>query len=157
MDVIRDYLLAVVAVSILCSTILHLMNNHHGKEIGKIICGLVLTIMILRPFTTLDSLNLDILSNRYEENIQDAVSTGEKLAHSAWSDIIKLETEAYILDKAAELNADIYVTVAVKEDTLPVPIAADITGSISPYARTQLEKIMEDALGITKENQRWNG
>jgi len=157
MDIIRDYLLSIVAVSILCGIILQIMNNHHAKEISKLICGLVLTIMILRPFTAFDFLNYDLFNDHYEENIIDAVSEGEEIAHSAWSDIIKLETEAYILDKAADLNADIYVTVSVNKDTVPVPVAADISGSISPYARAQLEQIIEDTLGITKENQRWNG
>ncbi|MFR3325850.1 MAG: hypothetical protein ACLTR8_15535 [Oscillospiraceae bacterium] len=47
---------------------------------------------------------------------------GENLARDSMADIIKEETEAYILDKAADLHANLRVEVAVGEDNLPAAV-----------------------------------
>ena len=60
----------------------------------------------------------------------------ENLARDSMADIIKEETEAYILDKAADLHANLRVEVAVGEDNLPA--AVTISGEASPYARRQI-------------------
>ena len=80
---------------------------------------------------------------------------GENLARDSMADIIKEETEAYILDKAADLHANLRVEVAVGEDNLPA--AFTISGEASPYARRQIQAMIANDLGISKENQKWIG
>ena len=80
---------------------------------------------------------------------------GENLARDSMADIIKEETEAYILDKAADLHANLRVEVAVGEDNLPA--AVTISGEASPYARRQIQAMIANDLGISKENQKWIG
>ena len=157
MDQIRNYLFSIVAAAILCSLFQQIIQNFQAKSLGKIICGFVLIITVLRPLTKLDNLELDDFSFSYEQSAQDAIIMGQELAYDARVDIIKNKTEAYILDKAAELNADISVSVFVQDSEVPVPISADISGNVSPYVRQQLKQIMEADLGITKENQKWIG
>ena len=71
------------------------------------------------------------------------------------ADIIKAETEAYILDKASQLNVELSVEVTIDEENIPT--AVTLSGEVSPYARRQLQEIIESDLGIAKENQRWTG
>jgi hypothetical protein len=47
--------------------------------------------------------------------------------------------------------------VYLSEDTIPVPISVEIRGSVSPYGKQQLTKLLEEELGIAKENQLWIG
>ena len=59
------------------------------------------------------------------------------------------------MDKAADLHANLRVEVAVGEDNLPV--AVTISGEASPYARRQIQAMIANDLGISKENQKWIG
>ena len=87
------------------------------------------------------------------DDAEDAAAMGENLARDSMADIIKEETEAYILDKAADLHANLRVEVAVGEDNLPA--AVTISGEASPYARRQIQAMIANDLGISKENQKW--
>ena len=89
------------------------------------------------------------------DDAEDAAAMGENLARDSMADIIKEETEAYILDKAADLHANLRVEVAVGEDNLPA--AVTISGEASPYARRQIQAMIANDLGISKENQKWIG
>ena len=89
------------------------------------------------------------------DDAKDAAAMGEKLARDSMADIIKEETEAYILDKAADLHVNLHVEVTVGEDNLPT--AVTLSGEASPYARRQIQAIIANDLGIAKENQKWIG
>ena len=94
-------------------------------------------------------------SLRCMDDAEDAAAMGENLARDSMADIIKEETEAYILDKAADLHAHLRVEVAVGEDNLPA--AVTISGEAAPYARRQIQAMIANDLGISKENQKWIG
>ena len=94
-------------------------------------------------------------SLRCMDDAEDAAAMGENLARDSMADIIKEETEAYILDKAADLHANLRVEVTVGEDNLPA--AVTISGEASPYARRQIQAMIANDLGISKENQKWIG
>ena len=71
--------------------------------------------------------------------------------------VIKEQTEAYILEKASALNADITVSVKLALDTqYPTPESVHIKGNISPYARRLLSQTIQDDLGIASEDQVWS-
>lgn len=82
---------------------------------------------------------------------------GTKLADDARREIIKAEAEAYILDKAGSYGLQLEVCVTLREDDIPVPESVCIAGAVSPYARTRLEILIENELGIPKERQLWTG
>lgn len=103
----------------------------------------------------MDFSKLPDFSLRCMDDAEDAAAMGENLARDSMADIIKEETEAYILDKAADLHANLRVEVAVGEDNLPA--AVTISGEASPYARRQIQAMIANDLGISKENQKWIG
>ena len=79
------------------------------------------------------------------------------MAYQAMTELIKEKSQAYILDKAAELDASITADVTISEEELPKPLSVVISGQVSPYNRKRLESILETDLGIAKENQVWTG
>lgn len=157
MDHIREYIFSVAVVSVLCSMILHLMHNFQVKKFGKIICGLVILVTLLGPIVNLKAIHINDFSSQFLDEAEAAVAMGQELSAKAQADIIKLKSEAYILDKAADLKAEISVCVSVTDDSIAIPFAAKIFGTVSPYARRQLEILIEKDLGISKENQQWIG
>ena len=61
------------------------------------------------------------------------------------------------MDKARLLGCSLEVTVSVSEAEVPVPESVQITGNISASARRELEIVLSQELGISKENQQWIG
>ena len=155
MEALRQYVISVVAAAMLCGIVVRLFPNGSGKQMGKLICGLFLAYTVLSPISRVDFSKLPDFSLRCMDDAEDAAAMGENLARDSMADIIKEETEAYILDKAADLHANLRVEVAVGEDNLPA--AVTISGEASPYARRQIQAMIANDLGISKENQKWIG
>lgn len=80
------------------------------------------------------------------------VDQGSQLAETAIVDIIKQQTEAYILTIAGQFQGELTAEVFVQEK---IPVSVILKGQISPHGKLQLETILEHDLGITKENIVW--
>ena len=71
--------------------------------------------------------------------------------------LIKQKTQAYILDKAHSFGCNPDVEVTLGDGPSPVPESVRITGEVPFSVRKDLEKLLEQELGISKENQQWIG
>ena len=123
----------------------------------RMICGLFLGIHILSGLLNLDFHTLVSYSDNYMQSADAAVKYGSQISSEVAAEIIKTETEAYILDKAGSYGAAVEVEVLLTSDDIPVPHSVQIKGNVSPYARSKLAEIMERELGIAKEMQNWIG
>ena len=155
MEALRQYVISVVAAAMLCGIVTRLFPQGNAKQVGKLICGLFLAYTVLSPISRVDFSRLPDFSLQCMEDGEEAAAMGENLARDSMADIIKEESEAYILDKAADLHANLTVEVTIGEGSLPA--AVTISGEASPYARRQLQAMIESDLGISKENQKWIG
>ena len=91
----------------------------------------------------------------YRQDAQFYSEQGEEFSRRAKAELIKQNVQAYILDKAKELHAPITVQVVLQEIGEPLPQTVILTGRVSPYAKAQLQRMMEEDLGIAKEQQQW--
>lgn len=147
---LRTYLLSVTAAALLCGIVRGL-----GKSrVPAIAAGLFLVITVLGPLANWNG-NWPAEDWSISQDGQKVAEEGRQLAQQAMADSIKEETGAYILEKAKAIHADIQVKVEVSDDTIPLPVGVQISGSVTPYAKKQLETFLEDELGISKENQLW--
>lgn len=155
MEWIREYLIGVTAAAILCALVNRLMGKQGSGIAVRMVCGLLLTVSVIAPWTKarLDHLLDGKIQIDYEA--EQLVQQGRVDADAQMRDIISRQTEAYILDKARGLGADISVTVTLSEDTLPVPKAVSISGNISPYGKNVLSQIISQDLGVGSEGQVW--
>ncbi len=154
---LREYLLNVVAAAFICGILSGLFPEGSGKKLLRLVCGVFLTIVVLRPVV---GLNPDFLTDSLLSLQSDGsrfTAQGEEMTDQALRERIKQQAEAYILDKAAELNASIQAEVELSQQSPLVPLSVTISGTVSPYARTQLEQMLLADLGIAKENQVWTG
>lgn len=158
MDLIRQYLIKIISAALICAVV----NSFVGKKGAltaalKLLSGLFMAFTVISPLV---SVRIQDFTNYLDELSVDSsqcVTAGETMAESTLAGIIKTKTEAYILDKAENYGAVLYVEVNVDGSDLPVPSTVSIKGNISPFGRAQLEKIIADELGIALEDQTWIG
>jgi hypothetical protein len=153
---IREYLLSVIAASIICAIIINMIENKGIiSAIIKILAGLFIIYTALSPWTKLrlDSLTTYFSDLKLEASM--AVTDGKEYSSQATAAIIKNQVEAYILDKASSMDMEITVDVIVEGTSPPSPGYVKICGSVSPYKKQRLEQIIVDELGIPKENLTW--
>ncbi len=157
-DAIAQYLLSVTAAAIICGITNGLLGkNKTLTPISKLLTGLFLSLTIIRPLVHVDIAGILPSSAQFSADAQRIVSDAEEFAQDQQADIIKTKSEAYILDKAISLGADLKVQITLSDEDPPVPCAIQIIGKVSPYAKTQLGQIIERDLAIPKGAQEWIG
>lgn len=151
----KESVFSILVVSVSVSVLLQVIPDTGGKELLHILCGVLLTVVILGPITEFpleDFLNFQ----QYVPESPDALlDAGRETADAAKRQYITDRLESYILDKAKAMGAEILPEVCVDEACMPV--YAEIHGEIAPQIQKTLEQILIGDLGITKENQRWTG
>ena len=156
MGTVGAYLLSVSAAALLCG----LVRYFPGKKgtsaaVGNMVAGVFLLVTIISPLTNIHEFTLENILDSWQEEAADAAQLGINEAKKAQNTIIKQQLEAYILDKATEYHADLQVEITLSKTGNAVPVAVSLQGAIAPYAKQQLQEMLENDLGISKENQQW--
>ena len=158
MEAIGRYILSVTVASILLA-IAQTLAGKKGSSAAlvRLIGGLFLAFTVIRPLADVD---LDAAFDTPWDFVQqgsDIAAQGEQITREKLQSIIKQRCEAYILDRANALHAQLEVEVTLRQDDIPVPTAVQLRGSVSPYAKMSLQAWLTDDMGIPKENQKWIG
>lgn len=155
MEAIREYLLSITAAGVLCSVVKRILGQKGTSvSVGKLITALFMLITVISPikhFLSIDDFNF---SMNFRQEAENVVQEGENFASTSIRKVIEERTEAYILDKAKEIGAEIDVTVYLTEDIYPVPYRARISGDVSPLQKLTIRNCLEE-LGIAEEDQEW--
>ena len=154
MDGIRSYLLSVILVAVICSLLPELLREGTVRTLVKTACALVLTVTVLKPLGNI-SLDFTEVFPSFQDSAVFAAEEGENLAADVTREVIKERSEAYILDKAAQLGVEIRVEVELLREPPYSPAAVRISGAVSPQARGALEELLADEFQIPKEAQEW--
>ncbi len=157
MEGLKAYVISVTAAAMICGIVTGLFRDLPSKDLIRLFCGLVLSVSVLRPISGMDLAEFSEIFSTADIMGQEAACWGEEEAQAARADIIKAQSEAYILDKAADRNLALTAEVILTEDPYPVPKGVILRGSVSPYDRQQLSQTIQENLGIPKEDQRWTG
>lgn len=156
MEGVREYLLSVTAGAVLCG-LLGSLTGQTGSFSGlyKLISGIFLCFLVISPLTKVELTDLSRYAVDLMESSRAAAQEGEEAGDDMLRQIITDETRAYIMDKARSYGADVQVDITLSEDEPPVPLGCTIRGSISPYVKQQLKKILIQDLGIPEEHHTW--
>lgn len=153
---VKAYLLSVCGVALVCSIANRFLDNKGSAAgIGKLLVGSFLVLTVLKPISGLKVNFMRDLTLDIGDNATFAVHQGEENYRQAMEEIIKDRTEAYIVQKAQELRVQLDVEVVLSEDELPVPEKVFVSGTVAPFAKKQLQQMIEQDLGIAKECQIW--
>jgi stage III sporulation protein AF len=130
-------------------------KNSSPSPLIKLVTGLVMVIAVLQTVHKLPLPAVNDIWTGFSEIGKSAAESGLTDSREKLCESIRQKTQAYILDKAEGLGADITVEVILSDDTPPYPISAILSGMASPYAREQLTHCLKTELNISEDNQRW--
>ena len=153
MDALRQYVISVVAGAMICGIAMSLFSKGALRQILKMLCGLILSLCVLRPMMKGEIWDSFGFEDLLSDDAAQTAAMGEEYSARAIREIIKSETEAYILDKAQSLGVKVTAEVSLSPDGVPVGVR--ICGSLSPYVKRDLSDDISRDLGISKENQVW--
>lgn len=150
MELVRTWLLGITGAAILAALADGLMPEGGVKQVGKLVCGLILLAAVLRPLGSVEVTNL---SQRWEYDRQQVQQREQSLQEGVDGNmkaVIEEQMAAYSMDKAAQLgiHCQIEVCCQLDEDGVFLPISAQISGTIQPEERQTLEQMLNEDLGI---------
>ena len=146
----------IVAAAIVCAVARGLLGKKTATgRVAALVSGILMAITVLAPLGTITFSGISDFWDDLSVDADRYVEKGISLAEKQEADIIKYQSEAYILDKANRMGLQIAVEVELDEHNKNSPCGVVITGDISPYGQMQLGSYIEDTLGIAKENQKW--
>ncbi len=154
MNTVSDYLIAVTAVSILCSILGSLITKKSAAASTiKMVMGIILALTVVSPLFDLRVTQFQWYIDELSSEAGISVSNGKEMATLATEEIIKDKLQSYILDKAISIGVRLEVDITLKE---MIPVQIQLSGPISPGAKAHLSSWIEDTLGISKEAQFWD-
>ncbi len=156
MEFLSKYILSVIAAALVVSLVSALADTKSttGKLI-KLVGGVFLALTLMQGIRYLDVDRLFYRLEFYEVESESAAAFGENLSADSLRSIIKSKTESYILDKARLYRANLTVEVTLSNDRIPIPVSVRLQGNVSPFAKYQLQQLIENDLAISKEDQLW--
>ena len=153
---IREYVMQVIGAAMICGVI-RLLVGTKGAVVGtvRLLTAVFMLLTILSPISGIALPDLRDWTDSITQDGEDLVNEGIRYQRQELVSYIKAHIEAYILDKATALGAEISVQVHLSGDALPAPNGVTVEGAISPYGKTKLSGILEKDLGIPMEAQTW--
>ena len=155
---IREYLIGVTAAAILCG-IVTTISGEKGflGSAMRLLTGLLMALALVSPWVSIPLEDLFGWTDSIQSDAGAIVQQGQSVREETYRQVIKQRLEAYIQDEAQALGLDLAVTVSLAEDGMPIPVSAELVGSVSPYLRQRMTLFLTNELGIEREDQIWIG
>jgi len=153
---LRDWIVGITCAA-MAAAVLHAFLPKSGGvgRAGRLAAGLLMMLCAVGPLAGLDydslaqSLSeLRLERSQYAQELE--VQNSEIL-----NELIKSETQAYILDKAEGLGVrcQALVTYALDEEGRPYPSEVHITGELTEEQERRLSEMLEADLGVPVQKQ----
>lgn len=154
MGALREWLTAVVVVSVLLAAARALIPEGSVRSIGAFTGGLILLVTLLQPLTRLDFETMEFGFGPVRREVEQRRTELEAAGERETAELIERQTAAYIWDKADALGLSVTAEVRVEKgpEGLLLPVSAVLTGAYSE----ELSAYLERELGIPRERQVWH-
>lgn len=152
----RGYLIALTAAAILGALVRRLAPAGGAGRAARLGAGLLVLITAFGPIASLDTVSAaqDLVRRGYGDPLSSVEFS--KNVNELMTALITEQTEAYILDKAQELDLSLTVEVTAKiTDMYPVPFSVKLIGSPTEKQKQALTGIIAAELKIPEERQEW--
>ena len=156
MEFLKSWILGITAAALAAALAQSLTPEGTVKKVGKLVCGLVLLLAVLRPVVRLDPA---ALSPDWAALGALTQTEAEESGEEALKILIAKKTGAYIVDKGQSLGCRVTraaVTVAEDPSGWPVPWSVELTGSWTGEGRQALERAVAEELNIHPERQSYH-
>ena len=155
MSYLRDYILSLAAIAMICGVVLSLLPEGGRKGLIRLVIGAALVATALSPLQGIALPDLTSWGSALTQQGESLAARGMEIGEAARRERIKSAAESYILDKAEALGLALEAEVTL--DEAGVPVGVRLSGEVSPYLQLRLSERIAEDLGITKENQQWTG
>ena len=152
----RGYLIALTAAAILGALVRRLAPSGGAGRAARLGAGLLVLVTAFGPIASMDTVSAT--RDLVRRGFVDPLSSVEfsKNVNELMTALITEQTEAYILDKAQELDLSLTAEVTAKiTDMYPVPFSVKLTGSPTEKQKQALTEIIAAELKIPEERQEW--
>lgn len=154
---VQAYLLSVVSAAMLAAIVQTLLPKGAVRRVSTMACGIVLILVTLAPLRGMDGSAVARAIARFQIEQDEAASGVEVRSRELIAALIKEKSEAYILDMAGELGAELSVEVTVESaGAYPYPVFVRLTGHAEAESRRVMTERIEENLAIPASAQEWN-
>ncbi|HPS75324.1 MAG TPA: hypothetical protein PLD83_02670 [Oscillospiraceae bacterium] len=157
-EFLKNWLLALAGAAVVCSLAVTLTPEGRFRRITSLVCGAAMIAALISPLCRFDTAAYASGLAQYRAAAAQAAGDGEKISEALNRTYIQEQCEAYILDKAEKLGANVDVRITARWDTGGwwYPYSAQITGDAGG-GKSALTEAMEAELGIPAQRQDWSG
>ena len=154
---IREYLLSIVAVSLLSAILLALVPKGTVHRTLTFLCGLAVILATLGPIVRIDFDQIAQAMTRARVQAEEAAGGTALDSQELIAALIKEKAEAYIWDKAVSCGiTPSEITVEVNTDgDYPYPYRAAVTGRFTSEQQAAVTRDLEENLAIPSQRQEW--
>ena len=157
--VLHNWLNGVTCAALAASLAEGIMPKGTVKQVGRLVCGMMLLWAVLGPMRSLGVSDLSRAMSGIRDEVDARHSALEEQNDSMLKTLIERETAAYIVDKAAEsgVQCQAKVTCTIDENGMWIPFAVQISGAFGDAQREQLVLFVEEQLDIPQDRQTYIG
>lgn len=153
---LKEYIFSIICVCLLCGMAAILIGKDEpAGKVFKLLSALFITLTVLSPWINVRLSDFQTYLDSVDDGADSAVSAGIEYANQQKTEIIKRNAQAYVLEKAKNLGAEIRIDIQVDMETGRDLSRIEIEGNVSPYVRSILSETISLDLGIPEEAQRW--
>ena len=151
------WLSRMVGISILCALAEELMPSGGVKQVGKLVCALLILWVMLSPIVELTQTLEYGFGIPVQETLEERTQQLEMQVENQRKIIIEEKYAAYIVDKAAALGVTCTAEVDCQlgEEGLYLPEWARMTGVFSDVVQSQMTQLLEKELCLPWQNQEY--
>lgn len=153
-DALRSWILGLTGAAVFCAAATLLTPEGRVKTVVRLLCGAVMASALLLPLLRMQTGSYALNLSKYRAEALRAENDAEKIRQSLDRRLIEEKAEAYILDKAQALGADVAgASVALEWSTegFWYPVGAELQGEYC----APLSRLIEAELGVSAQAQRW--
>ncbi|MCD8008595.1 MAG: hypothetical protein LUF68_06625 [Clostridiales bacterium] len=155
-EVLRQWILAVTAVSLLTALCQALMPPGPVKRVSSMTCGLLIFFVLVQPLARADYAQLLEDFQDYYAGLGDYDTELVETDSALTEELIARNTAAYIEDKAEAAGITCAVTVSCgQREGVPVPETVTVSGSLSQEEQAWLTDLAAEDLGLEAQTVRF--
>lgn len=152
-EFIRQWLTGVTCAALIAALADGIMPKGAVKQVGKLVCALILLCAVLRPVLRLNVQDFTVGIGTVMGDFQQQHTRLEQTSGAMLKTLIERESAAYIVDKAAQLGltCQAQVTCVAGDGGTWLPQSAYVTGQLEREQRNKLTTAIHAELGIAPE------
>lgn len=151
---LKTWIMGLIGAALFCALATELTPKGGAKSVLKALCGIVMACALLLPLLRQDYSAYALNLAKYRESARSVTQSAQENANDLNRRVIEEKLEAYIMDKAQTLGANVTnaeVSLRWSTDGVWYPVAVTVTGEYSDALADRIE----GELGIGKREQVW--